>query len=152
MLTILRCFEGRSRLTLDLIGELDMMSRPQLLAQVGAALAELRPAEVTLRLRGLSFLDACGLGAFLSLQREAAARGCAFRMLDAQPPVLRVLTITGCVERLNLVEAPSSAQVDEDAPSRLRLVVGAGPGGRLVGYRTGAASARAAAVLTVPPS
>jgi anti-anti-sigma factor len=45
-------------------------------------------------LKKANFIDSCGLGALIALQKTARGRGGIVRLLDPQPPVQQILKLT----------------------------------------------------------
>ena len=76
-------------------GEIDVATSPLLRSELASALA-LRPEEVTLDLRDVSFIDSSGLGVLVgALKRLRESGGERFSVVDVQDPVRKVFDITG---------------------------------------------------------
>ena len=66
---------------------------------------------VLLDVAGLSFCDACGLGAFARMSRHAAQAGSSVRLV-APPPLLRkIIRITGLADQLPVHRADQAGHV-----------------------------------------
>ena len=78
-----------------LVGELDMLTEPDLIAAVGHALDTTSATECLLDLRQISFMDSSGLRAVLLCKERAAARDIAFSLVVEQGPVTRLLDVAG---------------------------------------------------------
>ena len=88
------------RLLLD--GELDVATAPLLVAAV--ATGKERYRRVLLDLSALSFLDSTGLAALMHLVSESRGDQCSLVVAAGfQPPVQRVLEITGVLTALPIV-------------------------------------------------
>ena len=79
-------------------GELDLALADSLAVRGYAAIG--RQARVLLDLAGVSFCDACGLGALVRIANHADRTGCRYGLIAPQPPVVKVLRITGLDQRL----------------------------------------------------
>lgn len=87
--------------------ELDLTTSEGVVEEGYAAIA--RSARLLLLdLTGLSFCDARGLGAFVRIANHADAAGCGFALIAPQPPVAKVLRITGLDSRM-----PVFATIDD---------------------------------------
>ena len=76
-------------------GEIDMASEAALREVVDSALErEPSPAEITIDLSEVSFLDSAGVRALLVCRGRAADRGARLLVRDPQPTVASVLQIT----------------------------------------------------------
>jgi anti-anti-sigma factor len=92
-----RCGEGIQ--ILDVSGELDLATADSLAARGRAALAR-RARVLLLDLTGLSFCDAHGLSAFIKIANHADKTGCRYGLIAPQPPLAKLLHITGLDQRL----------------------------------------------------
>jgi anti-anti-sigma factor len=79
--------------------ELDLATADSLAARGCAAIAR-RAGLLLLDLTGLSFCDACGLGAFVKIANHADKTGCRYGLVAPQPAVANVLRITGLDQRM----------------------------------------------------
>lgn len=95
-------------LTLRLSGDLDLSSSPQFETALERALAA-APGRLVLDLRGVSFLDSCGLRALLAAQHQCEHSGCALTLL-AGDQAKRLFELTGVSDSLPLGEAPPAGE------------------------------------------
>ncbi|MCK2215780.1 STAS domain-containing protein [Actinomadura sp. ATCC 31491] len=77
-----------------LTGELDLLTRPRLVAACDALL-ERGIARIVVDAAGLRFCDCAGLSALLGRQREAWRRGGSLLVIGAHGVLARLLAITG---------------------------------------------------------
>jgi anti-sigma B factor antagonist len=76
-------------------GEIDVATSPMLRSELTSVLAQ-HPEELTLDLRGVTFVDSSGLGVLVgALKRLRESGGGQFTVVDAQDPVRKVFDITG---------------------------------------------------------
>ena len=88
--------------------ELDIATADGLVEQGYAAIA--RSARLLLLdLTGLSFCDASGLSAFVRIANHADATGCRFGLIAPQPPVAKILRISGLDSRMPVFAAIDNA-------------------------------------------
>lgn len=80
--------DGGSPAVVRVDGELDLAAVPHLLS----VLAGLE-GDVELDCSGLEFIDAAGLGAFVSAHQACAARGAQLVLVDPSPVVVRLLCL-----------------------------------------------------------
>ena len=96
---------GDGRVTVALVGELDMASAPQLESALDdAALAD--APTLVLDLQQLSFMDSTGLRIILGARENCQARGQDFAVTPGSQQVQRLLSVTGVREHLRTVDAP----------------------------------------------
>jgi anti-sigma B factor antagonist len=106
-------FELRSTLVADaaiveVIGEVDMATAPQLAAAIGSVNETVR--RVVVNLSEVSFLDSSALNALVHSQRELARRDVAFRVVSPSDRVVRkVFEITQLTTPLNVVDSLDEA-------------------------------------------
>jgi anti-sigma B factor antagonist len=93
--------------TLTLTGELDIATAPRLEEALGSALAG-KPAELTLDLRPLSFMDSSGLRQFIVLAERAETEGWRLMLIRPGQPTLSIFQITRAEENLPFLDAPES--------------------------------------------
>ena len=79
---------------LSMPAELDVTTSDGVVEQGYAAIARSRRL-LLLDLTGMSFCDARGLSAFVRIANRADAAECGFALIAPQPPVTKVLRITG---------------------------------------------------------
>jgi anti-sigma B factor antagonist len=76
-------------------GEIDVATSPMLRSELASVLAA-QPADVTIDLHDVSFVDSSGLGVMVgALKRLREAGGERFAILDPQDAVRKVFDITG---------------------------------------------------------
>jgi anti-anti-sigma factor len=80
-------------------GELDLATAGSLAAQGHAAIAR-HARLLLLDLTGLSFCDARGLSAFVTIANHADKTGCRYGLIGPQPPVAKLLHVTGLDQRM----------------------------------------------------
>jgi anti-sigma B factor antagonist len=88
----------RSRVVLAVTGELDVAT----VGDVKAELDGLRATgweDIVVDLRGVSFIDSCGLGLLISANERARAEGWRLWLLDGAPAIDRMLEVTGLTDR-----------------------------------------------------
>jgi anti-sigma B factor antagonist len=83
----------------ELSGELDLHSSPQLSAVVDDLLAD-TPSVVEIDASGLSFADSAGLRALLVAHNDASQRGVTLRLSRVSDQLDRLLEMTGLRETL----------------------------------------------------
>ena len=96
--------EGEAEV-IEVAGELDLASGPQLEAELG----KVSPSEtrlVVVDLRRLEFMDSTGLSIIVRAHQRLAEAGCELCLAKGSPQVQRLLDLTGVAERLRLVGAP----------------------------------------------
>ncbi len=91
-------------------GELDLGTADSLYRRGRAAL-RCHARLLLLDLAGLSFCDACGLGAFVRIANEADAAGCRYGLIAPQSLVLKMLRITGLHKRLQVFATIEEARL-----------------------------------------
>jgi anti-sigma B factor antagonist len=91
--------------TLTLTGELDIATVPRLEEALRSALAG-EPAELTIDLRPLTFMDSSGLRQFIVLTERAETEGWRLRLIRPGQPTLSIFQITRAEENLPFVDAP----------------------------------------------
>jgi anti-sigma B factor antagonist len=82
-----------------LVGEMDL-SNARTLSEAIGELLDARPAQVTLDLTDLSFLDSSGIRCLVNTAKRATEVGCDLAIRNAARPVARVMELTGVVELL----------------------------------------------------
>jgi anti-sigma B factor antagonist len=95
----------RDRVRVAPVGELDLLTAPQLERTVRELLAS-GFDHVVLDLAELRFLDSTGLHLILSLRASADAAGHRLELRPGPPPVQRVFELTGTLDRARF-EAPT---------------------------------------------
>jgi anti-sigma B factor antagonist len=86
-------------------GEIDVATSPLLRSELAVVLT-LRPDEITLDLRDVSFVDSSGLGVLVgALKRLREAGGDRFAIVGAQDAVRKIFGITGLNTMFDLVDS-----------------------------------------------
>jgi anti-sigma B factor antagonist len=99
MLTLSCLISQTGQAMVTFAGELDAASADQACGYVRDVI-DARGGDVLLDVAGLSFCDACGLGALARMSRHAGQAGSSL-LLVAPPPLLRkIIRITGLHEKL----------------------------------------------------
>ena len=75
------------------VTELSAANATQFKDQVRGALGESH-RNIAIDLSGAVFLDSCGLGALISLQKTATPRNGVVRLLSPAPPIQQILELT----------------------------------------------------------
>ena len=86
-------------------GEIDMLTAPQLQAELDGAIAD-GAHRVVLDLRDVAFLGSSGIAIIDRLGVTARAQGFAAVVVRGRPAVQRVLEIAGVPHRIEFVDAP----------------------------------------------
>lgn len=89
-------------LTLTVTGDIDHHGAAALRQNVDREIYYYRPKLVLLRLDGVDFMDSAGLGFFMGRYELCRTLGCAFRLLDPPPRVLKILTLSGMDKKLTI--------------------------------------------------
>jgi anti-sigma B factor antagonist len=97
-------------ITLELEGELDSDTCPQLLERFDQALAAGAAREIVLDLSRVSFVDSAGMRAIILIERAAGERELGLSIRPPTGPVIDLFEITGIGERVAL------APRDDDMP------------------------------------
>ncbi len=95
-------------MVVEVAGELDLHSAPQLRAEVGRALENNVP-RIVIDLAGVTFLDSTGVGVLVGALKRARAATGALNFCGAQPRVRRVFEITGLLGALPLFDTRDQA-------------------------------------------
>jgi anti-sigma B factor antagonist len=97
---LLQVRRGRDEhgVVLELRGELDLGSAPELQRQLAEAEAE-KPARLLIDLGSLSFMDSTGLALMLRAQQTAQDNGHQLCLRSGSPQVQRLFELTGAVDR-----------------------------------------------------
>ena len=94
--------------TIEVIGEVDMATAPELGAKLESVGDETRL--VVVDLREVAFLDSSGLNTLAHSQRELEGRGIGFRIVSpADHVVRRIFEITHLTESLHVVDSVDDA-------------------------------------------
>lgn len=112
--TVITEHHGR-RSVLKLVGELDVGSADHLRRAVGTVLEQHDPQSLTMDLSALTFTDCAGLSVLVWARKCLAERGHELIITGSQPPVRRVLALTGLATYLGL-RAPGGVADARDLP------------------------------------
>ncbi|MFE6098010.1 STAS domain-containing protein [Streptomyces massasporeus] len=111
-ITTLARHEG-STVRLGVVGELDLLTGPQLGSVVGRCL-DWRPARLATDVSAVSFCDAAGLTALVSAREASLQAGTHFVLTGIRPTLRRLLAVTSLegafdIERQHGAISPGSA-------------------------------------------
>ena len=87
--------------TVALLGEVDVLTVDQVRVALEDALA-LRPREIVVDMRDLTFIDSTGLGALIFGFQRARDTGVGFRLFRPTRTVYQILLLSGLLEVLRL--------------------------------------------------
>ena len=87
---------------LKLLGELDVCSADYLRRAVGTVLEQHDPQSLTMDLSALTFTDCAGLSVLVWTRNRLAERGHELAITGSQPPVRRLVALTGLAAYLGL--------------------------------------------------
>jgi anti-anti-sigma factor len=102
--------DGHAVTSLRWTGEIDVTQVPELRDEILALPSD---RSVHLDLSTVSYLDSSGLGMLVLLRKRLARRGAEVTLFDVQPPVRRVLEITGLNRAFQFASASEPADADE---------------------------------------
>jgi len=77
------------------VGELDLLTEPELVGAFGQALDRTSATASVLDLRHVGFVDSSGLRGLFQCRDHAAAKGIAFSLAVTDGPVTRLLDVAG---------------------------------------------------------
>ena len=106
---------GRGCTVLEVRGELDMATSPQL-RQILLRLVEAGDRQVVVDLAGVSFMDSSGLGALVEAYKALRAVDGRLALAAVQPAVRNVLTVTSVDRVIALHDTVQAAEVDVPSP------------------------------------
>jgi anti-sigma B factor antagonist len=103
--------EDADGVTVQVGGELDILTIPQLATHLQRCLAACAPSTaLVVDLSEVSFLAAAGSATLIAAAQNVEDRGCRFAVIGCRPIVLRVLDVLGVRERLNATAAPCTTR------------------------------------------
>jgi anti-anti-sigma factor len=108
---------GDRTVILAVRGELDLATAPSLYQRGRGAIGR-HPRLLLLDLAGVSFCDACGLTALIRIANQADAVGCRYGLIAPQPPLAKLLQITGLCQRLPVFATIEQGRRHLIGPSR----------------------------------
>ncbi len=80
---------------LALAGEIDLYTAPRLQAELTAALAGTKPAQIVVDMSAVEFCDSTGMNVLLAAHRLASEKGGDLTLAAPRPPVRKILEVTG---------------------------------------------------------
>jgi anti-anti-sigma factor len=98
-LTVTAEVDGVSGVRLVAVGEIDLSTADRLRAELDAALDRSAQA-IVVDLAGVSFMDSTGIAVLVHARNRAVADGATVSVIDPQPTVRRILTVTGLLKAL----------------------------------------------------
>src|SRR5690349_9693560 len=87
------CFDADGNAVVEVAGEVDMASAPELSMQLGEA-AWLTAGRLQVDLGGVTFFGGAGVRALVKTDRRLGSTGRGLRVVNASPVVHRVLALT----------------------------------------------------------
>lgn len=99
-------FEGAT--VVDVAGELDALSAPELDEYIEVVVAQ-EPAVVILDLSGVDFMDSSGLGMCIKSRKRVRDAGGEMLLVVTTPRVMRVLEITGLNQSIPVASSVPAA-------------------------------------------
>jgi anti-sigma B factor antagonist len=97
-------------LIVDVVGEIDMATAPELAQALAADVLPASVERVVVDLSAVTFLDSSALNALVQSQRALAAREIAFRVVSpGEQAVRRVFEITQLADQLSVVDSRDDA-------------------------------------------
>jgi anti-anti-sigma factor len=116
---------------LEVTGEIDLATAPQLQDHLIEAINEHRSADLVLDMTKVEFCDASGLRVLVRAHRWIQQRGGRLRLVCPKGPLLRILRITTLTRLLSVHPTMEDALADEYSPC------GTASNSRLPTVRTG---------------
>jgi anti-sigma B factor antagonist len=80
---------------LALAGEIDLYTAPRLQAELTAALAAAKSAQIVVDMSAVEFCDSTGMNVLLAAHRLATEKGGDLTLAAPRPPVRKILEVTG---------------------------------------------------------
>jgi anti-anti-sigma factor len=105
---------------IDVRGELDSATCEELLQAFRQVVAEAGTVELTLDLRGVSFIDSAGTRAVILIERSAQEQGISLRVMPPPDEVTALLRTAGVIEHVEL--SPEAPQMDTRGTELLERV------------------------------
>lgn len=119
--------------SVQLCGDLDVVSAPYLRERLLLILDRLTPDRLILDLSNLDFMDSSGTAVLVGVERRARLTGCTFALVAPQQAVRRVLQICGLDHHFlifpNVTAATEATQADHP-PSRVGCAASTGEADR----------------------
>ena len=82
-------------IVLALAGEIDLYTAPRLQAELTAALAGSKSAQLVVDMSAVEFCDSTGMNVLLAAHRLASEKGGSLTLAAPRPPVRKILEVTG---------------------------------------------------------
>ena len=89
-------------------GEIDVASAPEFHASRAQLIGE-GPEILIVDMSEVSFIDSTGLGVLVSAEKESRGAGHELRLVVTQPPITRLLALTGLDEVFTVVSSTQDA-------------------------------------------
>jgi len=102
---------GRGCTVLEVSGELDMATSPQL-RQALQGLVDAGDRQVVVELAGVGFMDSSALGALVEMYKALRAAGGRLSLAAVQAPVRNVLTVTSVDRVIHVYDSVQAAEAD----------------------------------------
>jgi anti-anti-sigma factor len=96
---------GSGRVTLTLVGELDLATTPRLTKYL-TTVAQTHQGLIVIDLRRLTFMDSTGVAALAAADKHARRGGWSLAIVKGPPQVQRVLELCGLTEVLPIADEP----------------------------------------------
>ena len=104
----LHTYRESESVRVEVSGELDLSSALVFEEQLRRVEEECEPKLLVLDLRSLKFMDSTGLRLILSAHARAMNRGRKLAIVEGGAAIQRIFRLTGVLDRLNVVEAPTA--------------------------------------------
>lgn len=93
--------ESENKSIIKLSGEIDVYTAPNLKKTL-IPLSEIEGQTIEVDMEKVNYMDSTGLGIFISLLKSSKEHGTDFKLLNLQDRVMRLFTITGLNEIINI--------------------------------------------------
>ncbi|WP_199509400.1 STAS domain-containing protein [Nucisporomicrobium flavum] len=104
--------DGRACTVVEVGGQVDMATGPELNDFLGQVTTDRRDRPVVLDLAGVSFLDSSGIGVLLVWFKELQGAGGRLCVAGLQEPVAYVLRVTAVDQVLDVYDSAEAAEAD----------------------------------------
>lgn len=94
----------QNALIVKVFGELDLVIAEQFKSTVEKELDQLKVSNLILDLQEVTFIDSSGLGAILGRYKTISERHGKMSLVNPQPPVKRILELSGVLRIINIHE------------------------------------------------
>jgi len=109
---------GLQRVRITIVGELDVVTGPQLMDSVRRALELPACRDLVIDVRDVTFADASAVGVFVQARRACEHVGGRLTVFGAHGVVAEILYLTGVAESLGMPMRPEFRRADDLWPSR----------------------------------